>query len=79
MRACQNHKEERSGTVLSTILDHSRDLVYRNLSKRVVMNYKLNPQLSLIKAPVILVTEGKEGSYESGEDLTTLDITVGIS
>lgn len=36
------------------------------------MTYKLNPQLRLIKAPVILVIEGVEQSYGSGEELTTL-------
>lgn len=36
------------------------------------MTYKLNPQLKLIKAPVILVVEGQESCYESGEELTTL-------
>lgn len=36
------------------------------------MTYKLNPQLRLIKAPVIIVVEGKEQQYGSGEELTTL-------
>jgi hypothetical protein len=36
------------------------------------MTYKLNPQLRLIKAPVILVIEGVEQCYGSGEELTTL-------
>ncbi len=36
------------------------------------MMYKLNPQLELIKAPVILVVEGVEKPYSSGEELTTL-------
>ena len=36
------------------------------------MTYKLNPQLRLIKAPVILVIEGMERRYNSGEELTTL-------
>lgn len=36
------------------------------------MTYKLNPQLRLIKAPVILVVEGEEQSYDNGEVLTTL-------
>ena len=36
------------------------------------MTFKLNPQLRLIKAPVILVIEGAEKSYDSGEELTTL-------
>ena len=34
------------------------------------MAYKLNPQLRLIKAPVILVVEGEERQYSSGEELT---------
>ena len=36
------------------------------------MTYKLNPQLRLIKAPAILVIEGMERQYNSGEELTTL-------
>lgn len=36
------------------------------------MTYKLNQQLRLIKAPVILVVEGEEQTYDSGEELTTL-------
>lgn len=36
------------------------------------MTYKLNPQLKLIKAPVILLIDGQESSYGSGEELTTL-------
>lgn len=36
------------------------------------MTYKLSPQLRLIKAPVILVVDGVEKSYGSGEALTTL-------
>ena len=34
------------------------------------MIYKLSPQLRLIKAPVILVVEGEERQYSSGEELT---------
>lgn len=37
------------------------------------MTYKLNPQLRLIKAPVILVVEGVERMYSSGEELTRLE------
>ena len=36
------------------------------------MTYKLNPQLRLIKAPVILTVEGEEQHYDSGEELTNL-------
>lgn len=36
------------------------------------MTYKLNPELSLIKAPVILVIDGKEKKYENGEKLISL-------
>lgn len=36
------------------------------------MTYKLSSQLSLIKAPVILVAEGEEKSYTSGEELTAI-------
>lgn len=36
------------------------------------MTYKLSPQLSLIKAPVILLVEGEERQYSSGEELTRL-------
>lgn len=36
------------------------------------MTYKLNPQLKLIKAPVILVIEGEEKRYSCGEKLTAL-------
>lgn len=36
------------------------------------MTYKLNPQLKLIKNPVILVIEGAEQGYVSGEELTSL-------
>lgn len=36
------------------------------------MTYKLSPQLRLIKAPVILVVEGEEKLYSSGEELTRL-------
>ncbi len=63
---------ERGSAVLNTILDYSQEPDYRHL-RRIVMTYKLNPQLNLIKAPVILVTEGIESSYGSGEDLTTLE------
>ena len=37
------------------------------------MTYKLNPQLRLIKAPVILVVDGVERMYSSGEELTRLE------
>ena len=37
------------------------------------MTNKLNPQLRLIKAPVILVIEGMERQYNSGEELTGLE------
>ena len=37
------------------------------------MTYKLNPQLRLINAPVILMIEGYERQYSSGEELTTLE------
>ena len=37
------------------------------------MTYKLSPQLSLIKAPVILLVEGEERQYSSGEELTRLE------
>jgi len=37
------------------------------------MIYKLSPQLRLIKAPVILVVEGEERQYSSGEELTRLE------
>jgi len=37
------------------------------------MTYKLNPQLRLIKAPVILVIEGMERQNNSGEELTRLE------
>ena len=36
------------------------------------MTYKLSSQLSLIKAPVILVADGEEKSYTSGEELMAL-------
>ena len=37
------------------------------------MTYKLNPQLKLIKAPVVRVVEGVEKPYSSGEELTRLE------
>ena len=37
------------------------------------MTYKLSPHLRLIKAPVILVVEGEERQYSSGEELTRLE------
>ena len=37
------------------------------------MTYKLNPQLKLIKAPVILVVDGVEKQCSSGEELTRLE------
>ena len=37
------------------------------------MTYKLNPQLWLITASVILVVEGMERQYSSGEELTGLE------
>ena len=37
------------------------------------MTYKLNPQVKLIKGPVILVIEGQEKSYSCGEELTRLE------
>lgn len=36
------------------------------------MTYKLNQQLKLINAPVILMIEEAEKCYGSGEELTTL-------
>ena len=36
------------------------------------MTFKLSPQLRLIKAPVILVVEGEEKQYSTGEELTKL-------
>ncbi len=36
------------------------------------MTYKLNPELRLIKAPVILVIDGKKQKYENGEKLMLL-------
>ena len=36
------------------------------------MTYKLNPQLRLIKSPVILVADGEEHRYPDGESLTVL-------
>lgn len=36
------------------------------------MTFKLNPELRLIKAPVILEINGKEQEYTDGESLTTL-------
>lgn len=37
------------------------------------MTYKLSPHLRLIKAPVILVVDGVEKRYGSGEELTRLE------
>lgn len=37
------------------------------------MTYTLNPQLRLIKAPVILVIDGVEKQYCNGEELTRLE------
>lgn len=37
------------------------------------MNYKLNPGLAKIEAPVVLVFDGEERSYENGAAL--LDLT----
>ena len=37
------------------------------------MTFKLNPQLRLILAPVVLVIDGKEQSYPNGESLTVLE------
>ena len=37
------------------------------------MTFKLNPQLRLIKAQVILVIDGIEQSYPDGESLTALE------
>ena len=37
------------------------------------MTFKLNPQLRLIKAPVILVVDGEEQKYLNGESLTALE------
>lgn len=36
------------------------------------MVYKLNPQLGLIKTPVIHVVEGVESQYSNGEELIPL-------
>ncbi len=36
------------------------------------MTFKLNPELRLIKAPVILVVDGEETEYPSGDALTAL-------
>jgi hypothetical protein len=37
------------------------------------MTFKLNPQLGLIKAPVILVVDGEETEYPDGDALTALE------
>lgn len=37
------------------------------------MNYKLNPELAKIDAPVILVIDGEEQSYENGTALLHLN------
>ena len=37
------------------------------------MTYKLNPQLKLIKAPVILVVDGEEHRYQDGDALLALE------
>ena len=37
------------------------------------MTFKLNPQLRVITAPVVLVIDGKERSYPDGESLTALE------
>ena len=37
------------------------------------MNYKLNPELAKIEAPVVLVIDGKEQSYENGAALLHLN------
>lgn len=37
------------------------------------MTFKLNPQLRLIKAPILLVVDGEERSYPDGESLTELE------
>ena len=37
------------------------------------MTFKLNPQLRLIKAPVILVVDGDEYRYPDGEAVAALD------
>ena len=37
------------------------------------MNYKLNPELAKIEAPVVLVIDGKEHSYENGVALLHLN------
>lgn len=37
------------------------------------MTFKLNPQLRLIKAPVVLVVDAKEQEYPDGESLTALE------
>ena len=37
------------------------------------MTYKLNPQLRLIKAPVVLVIDGEERQFSRGEELTRLE------
>ena len=42
------------------------------MKKVGVMTYKLSPELRLIKATVILVVEGMESQYSSGEELTTI-------
>ena len=38
-----------------------------------MLTYKLNPELRLIKVPVILVVAGEEHSYPDGESLTALE------
>ena len=37
------------------------------------MNYKLTPELAKIEAPVVLVIDGKEQSYEKGSALLDLN------
>lgn len=37
------------------------------------MNYKLNPELAKIEAPVVLVIDGEEQAYENGAALLHLN------
>lgn len=40
--------------------------------EEILMTFKLNPQLRLIKTPVIIEVEGYEKSYGDGEELKRL-------
>ena len=62
----------RSGMIFQKISATAIVACLKMHAKGSTMTYKLNPQLRLIKAPVILLIDRQEQSFGSGQELTNL-------